>query len=404
MVHSKEDTEILSQLKAQGIDPVQEPHLAVARLTEMRGRGELSDLALVDALEQLAVPAAVPVLERIASAAHGQTRRRAKQALFRLRQRMPAEAGLSAAAEQTGAAEETSSTDRLEKRSEANPEAGKLEGLISGFDPVGVRIVWLIKPILQGGVRRLSALVSYRSGMLMAYLERLSRREIRQERQNLELRLQTRLVEADWRLTDFILCEAFRETSEADRVKVGHFLERRAELLAAPVPEEIVHPVYAELNVSEELQPSPSLLDHPLMEAFLPTRDEVSAFVAESEAIEHSPLILSRAQQLERFEQVVDKALVHLLEGPRASRARRYLEDAAYYMARIGQTEYARSAAAAALLLRQNADVRRVAFFRRWVEKALVAALEDKARTELENPRLVLTPAEAMRAGRSRKR
>jgi hypothetical protein len=77
---------------------------------------------------------------------------------------------------------------------------------------------------------------------------------------------------------------------------------------------------------------------------------------------------------------------------------RRRLEDMGYYMARSGRREAAGWAAAAAARLRDGADARRIPFFQALMRAQLGAVFAQAQEREREEPRLIMTPAEAMRA------
>ena len=72
----------------------------------------------------------------------------------------------------------------------------------------------------------------------------------------------------DWRLADFVLCEAWRRTPESRRARVGDFLAVRAELIAAPPPEAFEHPVYSELAAQAQGEPALDLMREPEMLAW----------------------------------------------------------------------------------------------------------------------------------------
>ena len=75
----------------------------------------------------------------------------------------------------------------------------------------------------------------------------------------------------DWRVADFIACEAWRNTPDSRRGQVGNFLTLRSELIASPPPTELLHPIYAELAAETAAEPSVELLKEPeLLEWRLP--------------------------------------------------------------------------------------------------------------------------------------
>jgi hypothetical protein len=403
----KEVVSLIAELKQHGADLASAPETAVARLRQMREKGEISESALIQVLAQTPSGAAAQLLAEIAAGAHGAVRRAAKRALFRLRQRgvtwptppLAEQATGSESAAKTGAFAVTGAKIFAPASTIAY---NALTALISPFDSTGIRLVWLFKDLSGGGVHRLWGVVSVTRGLVAVMPSRLPRRQLREERASVEQESMLKLVDAEPKLADFILCEAYRRTPQNDRGAVGNFLQLRAEIVAAPVPVEIDHPVYRELAAALDATPSPALLEEPVMAAFAPPQAELRPFAHEIEELRQSPLVLSSAQQQERFALIVDRALEHMLEGERKVLARRYLEDAAYYLARAGRSQAAQWAVAAAKILAAGGDVRRTPFFQRWIQASLSAAAADMAQREAGTPRLILTPAEARRAAASR--
>lgn len=118
----------------------------------------------------------------------------------------------------------------------------------------------------------------------------------------------------------------------------------------------------------------------------------------EIEEIRQSPLVLNKYQQEERINAVVGRAVEQLLAGERGMLMRRRLEDTAYYLARTGRTNAARWAASAAARIRDGEALARVAFFVQYVMRSMGLVLSEQEAETQQQPRLIMTPAEAMRA------
>ena len=172
----------------------------------------------------------------------------------------------------------------------------------------------------------------------------------------------------------------------------------RSELIASPPPTELLHPVYAELAAEAAGEPSIELLKEPeLLEWRLPDA-LVKPYVEEIGRAGESVIVLNPLHKQERVNAVIDRATAELLSGDNGRAVRRRLEDIAYYMARVGRRVQAGWAAAAAARLRDGIDVTKVPFFQAFIRTQLgtvAAAEQEKAEQE---PRLIMTPAEAMRA------
>jgi hypothetical protein len=273
-----------------------------------------------------------------------------------------------------------------------------LSGLLSPPDAVGARIAWIIKVRGSGGVRRLWGVVSETNGLVGVTLDALTRKELREERTNLEKRAGTSLADADWQLVDFILCEAWRATPDGSRGKVGDFLTLRAELIEHSPPGDFRHPIYEEFAEKIETEPSVELLREPEIGAFRIPEELVKPYADEAVSMRQSVLVLNRMQQEERVTAVIERALDELMTGPTADRFRRRLEDTGYFFARSGKREQAGWAAAAAARLRDHTALRYSPFFQAFMRAQLGAIVSEQTEQEREEPRLIMTPAEMMRA------
>lgn len=373
-----------TKLIEAGYDPAAAPADAIAKLRELRSTPGVTDVAIARALGSIADPGAAAMLVEMEKGASGAMRREVRRALYKLKQH-----GIDAPEPAVTAATALHDSD-TEK------------AMLSPIDGEGARIVWIVKPRVQGGVIRLWALISEREGLVGAQNTALSRRELKSEREELERRAQVKLVDGDWRLADFIACEAWRNTPEARRGNVGNFLALRSELIASPPPTELLHPVYAELAAEAAGEPSVELLKEPeLLEWRLPDA-LLKPYVDEINQAGESVIVLSPVHKQERVNAVIDRATAELLSGDNGKRIQRRLEDIAYYMSRVGRRQQAGWATAAAARLRDRVDVTKVLFFQAFVRTQLGTVAAAEQQKAEEEPRLIMTPAEAMRAREAR--
>ena len=368
-----------------GFDPALAPADAIAKLRALKGMAGIADGAIARALGRIADPRAAAMLAEMEAGAAGALRREIRRALYKLKHHgidAPAATAVSvASAPRAAAAEKSEKT-----------------AMLSPIDAEGARIVWIVKPRVQGGVIRMWALISEREGLVGAQNTSLSRRELKSEREELEHRAQVKLVDADWRVADFIACEAWRNTPESRRGHVGNFLTLRSELIASPPPTELLHPVYAELAAEAAGEPPAELLKEPeILEWRMPDA-MLKPYVEEIARAGESVIVLNPLHKQERVNAVIDRATVELLSGENGRRVRRRLEDIAYYMARAGRRTQAGWAAAAAARLRDGIDVTKVLFFQGFIRTQLGAVAAAEQQKAEQEPRLIMTPAEAMRA------
>ena len=385
MSHSRQIDPDDAKLVEAGFDSALAPVDAIAKLRELGARPDISRAAIARALGAITDAAAAAMLAEMELGAAGSLRREIRRARFRLKQQ-----GIDAPAAS------------IAPVSMAPQQSSDLTAMLSPIDVEGARIVWIVKPRMQGGVLRMWALISDAEGLVGAQNTGLSRRELKSEREELERRAQMKLVDADWRVADFIACEAYRNTPDARRGQVGNFLALRTQLIAAPPPTELVHPVYAELAAEIVSEPSVELLKEPeFLEWRLPDA-LIKPYVDEINSAGESVIVLSPIHKQERVNAVIERASSEILSGDNARRIRRRLEDIAYYMARDKRREQAGWAAAAAARLRDGIDVTKNLFFQALIRTQLGTLAAAEQQKAAEEPRLIMTPAEAMRAREAR--
>jgi hypothetical protein len=377
MARDKAHDQSLAEL---GLDP-SNPEQAVDKLRSLRSAGGVDDVRIAAAAGQIASPAAAQLLSEMETGASGALRREVRRALFKLRQH-----GIEAPSTTPESPQPASAADSA------------LSAIISPVDPEGARLVWFIRERPQGGVSRLQGLTSEVEGLVGAHLTHLSRRELREERSQIEKRSTVKLVDADYRLADFILYEAYRRTPESRIGQVGNYLMLRAEITDSPLPIDYQHPIYTEFAGTLAQEPSVDLLKEPELEGWIIDQTELQPYLKEAEEIRQSPLVLNQYQQQERINAVVGRALDQLFDEERGVLMRRRLEDTAYYLARTGRTQAARWAAAAAARIRDGETLSRVPFFVQYVMRSMGMALSQQQTESERQPRLIMTPAEAMRA------
>jgi hypothetical protein len=374
-------TEASLSLRERGFDPAAAPAEAVEKLAQLRGAGD--DLAMAQALGEIIAPESAALLAQMENGASGILRREIRRSLFRLRSR-----GIEPAP--------VSSIERAAPARES-AETG-LTGLISTYDAEGARVVWLLKSRSAGGVKRIWAIISGQTGLATVAAETLSRKELRSDRAELQRRAGAALIDADWHLADFIMCEAYRRTPEVQRARVGNFLTLRTELVAAAPSVEYRHPIYDEFASEIGREASPDLVKEPEIGSYKLPQDAIKPFAENVAQLRQSTLVLNRMQQEERITTVIDRAVEELLQGDLAYLFRRRLEDSGYYFARTSKRAQAGWAAAAAAHIRDGSELKRIGFFQLFMRAQLGAILAEQQEQQQQEPRLIMTPAEMMRA------
>jgi len=371
-----------ARLAAAGFDLSAPASEAIAKLSELRSLPDIAPASIARALGNIADPGAAAMLAEMEAEAAGALRREIRRALFRLHQRGIEPPQSAAAAEPSRAAAEPSN----------------LTALFSPLDSEGEQLIWIVKSRPQGGVSLMWTIVSESHGLVVATQATMSRREFRDELRRLESRAEMKMVEGDWRLGDFLVCDAYRRTPQAERARVGDFMARRAELIPSPPPSSFEHPIYAELADEISAEPSVDLLKEPDIAKWKLPNDLIAPFVEELNRAGESTIVLNPLQQQERIAGIIERAAAQLLAGETGARIRRRFEGAAYYMLKNGQRGPAGWAAAAAARIRDDADPARVPLLLAFIRLQLGAVVAEEQQRAREEPRLIMTPAEAMRA------
>ena len=370
-------------LTAAGFDPAAPAPNALAKLRELRTKADVPPAAIARALGDIADGGAAEMLAEMEGEAAGQLRRAIRRSLFKLHQR-----GIEPASERRESA----------PRPTVVAETSNLSALLSPIDSDGARIVWITKPRPSGGMIRLWGITAEDEGLVGAIVGNLTRRDLRQEREELERRSGMHLVDAEWDLADFLLCEAYRRTPEARRGKVGNFLALRAELITSPLPTAFQHPIYSELAADASKDPSLELLKEPALLEWKLAGARVGPYVEELNRANESTIVLNQMQQQDRVAQIIERAIADLLSAESGARIRRRLEDIAYYLLKSGKREASGWAVAAAAKIRDGADLKRLPFFVGFMRMQLGSVVAEEQQRAREEPRLIVTPAEAMRA------
>ena len=378
------------RLRAAGFDPASASEDAITALRDLRTRPDVSEGAIARALGSIVAPAAAELLAAMETGASGPNRREIRRALFRLRQ-----AGIEPSVHET--------TPAAIGARASGADAG-FEGVVSPIDATGVGLAWVVKARARGGLARLWGFVSETEGLIGCQLTNVSRRDLRRDRATVEERSGAHLIDADWRLADFILTEAYYRTPEEKRAAVGNFLALRAEIIEISPKAGFVHPVYAEMAAEATAEPSVELLREPEIGSRQFNPAEIKPFVDEIAGIRNSMIVLSPSHNEERIAQVIENASARLLGGERLDRTRRRLEDTAYYLARTGRREAAGWAAGAARRLRDGVEPAKIAPLNELVRTAVGAEIANQNEKARDEPRLIMTPAEAMQSRRPRGR
>lgn len=365
---------------------------AVSRLTERVGEHPDADLAIADSLGHIVAAESVRFLvDWEARAADRRLKKEISRALYRLSQK--------------GVQTERSETDGASSiLTPIEPE-----GYLSPMDGRGDRLVWLVKPRVGGGLHFLSSLINEPDGMRYVEGTVVTRKALRQARQDLTERHGLGLIEAPWRYCDFLMSEGYdRANAEGGDKKreVAQYPAVRSHLLTAPAEP---HPVplpntldRAAIAADQHLlADSARLLEEPEIQRWLFDAEQAKPYIDKMTSAQESPLVLNRFQQKDRVEDVIKEAVSDLFSdrGPYTRR----LEETAVYLAATGRTESAQRALAVSVALQSDgADSRTIPFCERLVRQGIGLHYDAEKQQERETAKtsLIMKPSEF--AARSR--
>jgi hypothetical protein len=290
------------------------------------------------------------------------------------------------------------------------PEA---EGFLSMSDATGDRLVWILKPRSGGGLLHLSAVVNEPAGLKEAVLAEVNRKGIRGLREELRARHGVRMVDVDWRYPDWIAAEGYERarlrgvTAES----VTRYPQLRLQLsgTSAKPFTALLRPVTGDFGA--HLAGSESILEEPEMHHWILPEEAIGPYLGRYREIRDSPIVLDRASQLARLEEIIAGALSELFTGQGAASWRRRLDEGALFLDATGRREAAERAAAVVAEIGRRDTGRGIPFCEALVRRTfgLFFAQEAEREREEKASSVLVTPddiraEQAHARGRARNR
>ncbi|HUI28043.1 MAG TPA: hypothetical protein VL403_18325 [Candidatus Kryptonia bacterium] len=279
----------------------------------------------------------------------------------------------------------------------------QVEGYFSPIDGRGDQLVWLVRP-LPGGIAHLLAVINDPDGMRDVELNQTTRKALRAARQALEAKHEIRLVEADWRYCDYLMDRAFRWAQQRGSRVEGDYPGLRAQVVRTPAPIDLPPLVFSRLDPeSIRAQPallaeSPTLAEEKEFRTWFFDPESLRPYLEALMQAKDSPLVLSQAQQQERFRATVERAVEELFGGEHQASWVRRLLAMAYVLSVTHRDLAARRACAVALALEASRHGgREIPWCEHLVRGSLAAYLQMAAEREEEQARssLIVTPQQA---------
>jgi hypothetical protein len=377
----------LDRLRELGIASREPSPALVSGLMEHWGKDRETDRAIAFLLGRIPDRAAAEALtSRETGVTDKELKREIRRALYKLAQR-----GVEIA---PAGEDKTSPHEAVIK---LGPE---IEAYMSAIDGAGVRMLWLVKPQMGGGIALLEGLVGDRDGLLQVGGARVRRKELRQMLEESKQKHQINMVTVPWEYADRLLYEGFERAQQTERKGLEEFTSLRS-IFTFGKPKQDSHPVFQTLD-SESVRAgawrslSQRLLEEPEFQSWVLDREWIEPYLRRVEDAQESRLVLNQAQKEERVAAIVRTAVAELFAGERGEIYQKRLEDMALYLTAAQRVEEAKLALAVSLALRDGdwggLGALDITFLTRLTQKSFGYYVTEQKTKAAEEPSFIVRP------------
>ncbi len=281
------------------------------------------------------------------------------------------------------------------------------EGWLSIGDASGDRLAWILKARPGGGLLHLSAVVNEPAGLKEAVSAEVNRKGIRALREELRTRHGLRMVQVDWRYCDWIGAEGYERARQrgVTSESVTRYPQLRLQLFAAAAKPfaALLRPLAG--DGIAPLANSESLIEEPELQHWILTEEALGPYLMRYREIRQSPIVLDRAAQLARLEEIIQSALDEVFAGEGAASWRRRLDETAVFFDATARPEAAERAAAVVAEVGRRNTGRGIPFCEALVRRSFGAFFAQEAEREREEKKgSVLVTPDDIRAEQARAR
>jgi hypothetical protein len=221
------------------------------------------------------------------------------------------------------------------------------QGLASGIDFLGQRLLWLVIPRLGRGLTVLHGIVSDRQGFVDFSQEEMTRKEFRSFFEEVQKETPFPIVEMEPSYVAFLFNQAYQLDLEKKGTPPQDYLRVKGEMEG--MKKEYARPlIYSYLRV-DEIAGDDQIIkrggDLLKADAFISWRieeDQIQSYANEVWEAEESKIVLNPVQKEARFQGIYQKALSELFSGERKGFYQRRLEEMAYVLFKLGREEEAK--------------------------------------------------------------
>jgi hypothetical protein len=182
---------------------------------------------------------------------------------------------------------------------------------------------------------------------------------LRTMRQDILDRMGMVMIEAPWRYCDAVMQEGYDRANARGVKDIESYPALRSHVLSTPA-------VAAELPLPTSLDPeaivadenllatSAQLLEEPEFQRWLLEPERAHQYIEQIAQVQESPLVLTRYQQQDRMQTIIEKAINEVFSPENGRMYARRLEETTLHFTASGRLEAARRALAVALALKRS--------------------------------------------------
>jgi hypothetical protein len=259
-------------------------------------------------------------------------RKTIKRSLYRLRSK-------GIAVEEIGSDQERSILRPL--------QTDRREGLASGIDSLGYRLLWLVIPHRGGGLTVMRGVVSDTEGIVDFSQDEMTRKGFRNFFEEVQEKNPIPTVEMESSYVAFLFSQAYRLNLNKKGNPPQDYLHAKSEI--ENIKKDYAKPLIYSFLHSEDIagddrlpRRGGDLLKTDFFSSWKIEEDQVQPYANEVWEAEESKIVLHPAQKEARFQGIYQKALTELFSGERKFLYQRRLEEMAYVLLKLGREEEAK--------------------------------------------------------------
>ncbi len=226
-------------------------------------------------------------------------------------------------------------------------QADRREGLASGIDSLGYRLLWLVVPRRGGGLTVMRGVVSDTEGIVDFSQDEMTRRGFRNFLGEVQEKNQIPTVEMEASYVAFLFAQAYRLSLNKKGTPPQDYLRAKSEIesIKRDYPKPLIYSFLRSDDIAGDDRLSKrggELLKADFFSSWRIEEEQVRPYADEVWEAEESKIVLHPGQKEARFQGIYQKALTELFSGERKFLYQRRLEEMAYVLLKLGREEEAK--------------------------------------------------------------